>query len=276
LKQLARVQAFFLEADPGRRFCVFHPSSAPLGRGVVYVHPFAEEMNKSRRMAALQARSLAERGFDVLLIDLHGCGDSSGDFGDATWRHWLDDVARACQWFEARGVYMVYLWGLRLGALLALQAYGQRRLRIAGFLLWQPVVSGEAHLTQFLRLRVANQMLAGGAAGESTTELRRRLQAGESLEIAGYTLNTEMAAAIDSLKLAQLAPRELPVWWCEVVNEAGKGFTPASQKVLDGWREQGVPVATRMVVGEAFWATQEIAECPTLITATDEMLSAAP
>jgi exosortase A-associated hydrolase 2 len=242
----------------------------------VYVHPFAEEMNKSRRVAALQARALAGRGYDVLLIDLHGCGDSGGDFGDATWHHWLDDVASACRWFEARGVNAVYLWGLRLGALLALHAYDQRRLRIAGFLLWQPIVSGEAYLTQFLRLRVANQMLGTRAAGESTAALRKALQAEKSLEIAGYTLNAELAAAIDSLKLAQLAPRELPVWWCEVVNGAGKGFTPASQKVLDAWRDQGSSVTARAVVGEAFWATQEIAECPALIASTDEMMSAAP
>jgi alpha/beta superfamily hydrolase len=40
-------------------------------------------MNKARRMAALQARALAALGYGVLLLDLHGCGDSSGDFGDS-------------------------------------------------------------------------------------------------------------------------------------------------------------------------------------------------
>ena len=43
------------------------------------VKAWAEEMNKARRMAALQARLLAENGYAVLQIDLHGCGDSSGD-----------------------------------------------------------------------------------------------------------------------------------------------------------------------------------------------------
>ena len=78
---------FFLPSGDGQRFCLYHPAVnaqgvAPLGH-VVYVHPFGEEMNKSRRMATLQARALAQAGFSVLQVDLLGCGDSSGDFGDA-------------------------------------------------------------------------------------------------------------------------------------------------------------------------------------------------
>ena len=53
-------------------------------------------MNKSRRMAALQARAFAEMGFGVLQIDLFGCGDSSGDFSDARWDIWKQDLI-ACQ-----------------------------------------------------------------------------------------------------------------------------------------------------------------------------------
>jgi len=58
---------------------------------VVFAQPFVEEMNKSRRMAALQARALAGQGWAVLLPDLLGCGDSPGDKGDARWTAWVDD-----------------------------------------------------------------------------------------------------------------------------------------------------------------------------------------
>ena len=50
-------EAFFLpspEHPAGQRFCIYHPPQGATVRAlVVYVHPFAEEMNKSRRMAAL-------------------------------------------------------------------------------------------------------------------------------------------------------------------------------------------------------------------------------
>ena len=83
-------QAFFLPSDNGQRFCLYHPpqGSPPQGR-VLYLHPFAEELNSTRRVVAQQARALAKAGYGVLQIDLLGCGDSSGEFADATWAAWL-------------------------------------------------------------------------------------------------------------------------------------------------------------------------------------------
>ena len=74
-------EAFFLPAGREQRFCILHgaESGIPVRGALVYVHPFAEEMNKARRMAALQARAMAAAGYAVLQIDLYGCGDSAGD-----------------------------------------------------------------------------------------------------------------------------------------------------------------------------------------------------
>ena len=118
----APAEPFFLQADCGRRFCLYHaPQAEKECRGAfIYVHPFGEEMNKSRRMAALQARAFAAMGFGVLQIDLFGCGDSSGDFSDARWDIWKQDIAGARAWLAERVSAPISLWGLRLGALLAL------------------------------------------------------------------------------------------------------------------------------------------------------------
>ena len=110
-------EAFFLPASAGQRLALFHaPQASEKPHGaVVYVHPFAEELNKSRHMAALQARAMAAAGYAVLQIDLLGCGDSSGDFGDATWEDWLADVALACDWLQRRTAAPLWLWGQRTG-----------------------------------------------------------------------------------------------------------------------------------------------------------------
>ena len=73
---------FFLRFTAGNRFCLLHATDRRAVGAVLYVHPLAEEMNKSRRMAALQARALAASGWVVLQVDLFGCGDSDGDFGN--------------------------------------------------------------------------------------------------------------------------------------------------------------------------------------------------
>ena len=75
---------FFLPAAHGeQRLCLFHAPAGVARSKVLYLHPFAEEMNKCRPMLALTARQLAARGVQVLAVDLHGTGDSSGEFRDA-------------------------------------------------------------------------------------------------------------------------------------------------------------------------------------------------
>jgi len=274
-----QAQPFFLKTADGQRFCLFHPAAAPCRGGLLYLHPFGEEMNKSRRMAALQARALAAQGYAVLQLDLHGCGDSSGDFSEARWDGWLQDVALGRQWLEARLGRPVGIWGLRLGALLALD-YARRAVADGWraperLLLWQPVHNGAAFLTQFLRLRMANEMLASEASGEAktgTAALRDMLRAGTPLEVAGYELAPALADAFDALDMAALAP-PCPVSWLDVVAAEGRAQSPAGAKIARAWEQHGVTLDVQVAVGAQFWATQEITDCPALVEATTALFT---
>ena len=83
--------AFFLPTRNGSLFCLYHAPQGPVQRGqVLHLHPFAEELNTCRRISAQFARALSAAGYAVLQFDMHGCGDSEGDFGDATWAIWLN------------------------------------------------------------------------------------------------------------------------------------------------------------------------------------------
>ena len=118
----AAPQPFFLAGAAGPLFCLqLAPAPGVTPRGaLLYLPPFAEEANRSRRMAVLQARRLAARGWPVLLLDPFGTGDSAGAFHEARWELWLADAARAAAWLATRWPGgPVTLWGLRLGALLA-------------------------------------------------------------------------------------------------------------------------------------------------------------
>lgn len=254
----ASAQPFFLQARTGSRFCLFHRPAGVCRSALVYLHSFAEEMNKSRRMAALAARALAANGVAVLQIDLHGCGDSSGEFRDASWESWKEDAQLAATWLRAHTGCPVGLWGLRLGALLALDAAPV--VAPARLLLWQPVLKGDQFLTQFLRLRLASDMLQAGADSGGTRALRAQLLAGETLEVAGYELSPALAAAIDMLDAARLAPS------CKAdLIELGKEVSPASARVVAGW---GGVASASAVAGPQFWSTQENEDAPALLDAT--------
>jgi uncharacterized protein len=169
-----------------------HPPAGTCQGSVLFLHAFAEEMNKSRRMVALTARAIAAAGFAVLQIDLLGCGDSSGDLADASWAAWVDDTCQGAAWLQARYPGPLWLWGERAGSLLAVAALPQvvaaqaERLAAGGaakyassakpavhLLLWQPQTQGKLVLQQFLRLKMAAQMQQaqpdpGGHAASST------------------------------------------------------------------------------------------------------------
>ena len=262
-----KFEAFFLPASSGQRFCVFHPPDPQVARcgAVVYVHPFAEEMNKSRRMAALQAKTMAAHGYAVLQIDLHGCGDSSGDFGDASWAGWIDDVTRACDWLQQRFDLPLWLWGLRTGCLVAVEVANQIGSP-ARLLLWQPVVSGKQFLQQFLRLKIAGELLSGEGKGVMD-RLRQQLAHGESVEVAGYTLS---AALANGLENAELAPsgKILRIEWIEVSSKPDAVLSPLASAKLERWTTIGHEARGSVVCGPAFWQTTEISECPELLNAS--------
>lgn len=264
--------AFFLPVGTGERFCILHPAAPERRKGcVVYAHPFAEEMNKSRRMVALQASALADAGYAVLQLDLDGCGDSSGDFADASWEGWCSDVVRACRWMREQQPGPVWLWGLRAGVLVAAEA--ARRLDFpVNLLFWQPAVAGKSLLQQFLRLSLAAELVGGNSRG-AMEALRRRIDGGEPVEIAGYTLAPGLALGLEQAVLAPLPATTTKVIWLEVSSRADATLAPVSEKTLEALRQSGSAVFARVANGPAFWQTSEIEEAPELIRATVDALS---
>ena len=275
-------EVFFLPAASGQRFCLHYPAQGPFILGLVlYIHPFAEEMNKARRMASLQARALAQAGYAVLQIDLLGCGDSSGDLQDASWQSWVNDVVQGCHWLRSRthtsgagpDPVPLWLWGLRAGCLLAVAAADQLN-EACHFVFWQAPATGKPLLQQFMRLKVAGDMLGGQAKGVME-RLHQQLARGASLEIAGYTLTPVLANGLAQTVLAPPADRGpmQRLEWFELSTQEGALMSPASYNMIAQWQQAGFEVRSHRVRGPAFWKTAEIEEAPALIEATVAALS---
>jgi len=265
-----RADVFFLPAAGNeQRLCLFHAPAGAARSKILYLHPFAEEMNKSRRMAALACRALAEAGHAVLQIDLRGCGDSSADFGDASWADWQADVQLGLAALDARvpDDLPTWLWSLRAGCLLAVGDWG----RPVNHLFWQPMVRGKLALQQFLRLKLAADMASGADKG-AMEQMKTDLAAGRSVEVAGYTLGPALASGLEA---AELAPTGRPgrVEWLELSAREDASLLPASEPPIKRWQGTGWQVCAQVVRGPAFWATGEIEVAPALIDRTVEALS---
>ena len=264
-----RLAPFFLPTAGGEILVTaWLPLESPALEWVLVVPPFAEELNKSRRMLAMLGRKAAAAGRGVLLVDLAGTGDSWGDFRDARYETWLADLAQAARWVEQQGGSVTAVTGLRFGALLGMEfAAGLPTVR--QLLLWQPVLSGADVLTQFLRLRTAAGLTGGGDAKETQESLRARLRNGEVVEIAGYELTPELYAAIQDRQLASLMPgRPVRIDWFHLVRQAGATVPEAIAAAADTLAARGAAVETHALQGDAFWSTAEIAVCDALVAMT--------
>jgi exosortase A-associated hydrolase 2 len=253
------MQAFFLPVGDSRRFCLYREAIGSPSTPWVYVHPFAEEMNLSRRMAALQARAFAAAGHAVLQIDLFGCGDSDGDFGDADWDTWIDDVVAATDWLAQTTGQTPGLWGLRAGCLLAAEAAKKMAVLPAGFLFWQPVSSGEFFWRQFQRLGLTGAIVAG-------KERRKSLAApdlDQEVEVAGYRVSPSLAAGLSGSTL------DLPAGAgnvaCIEIGATADVLSAGLNERCEDWRGKGWTVSPMVISGPRFWIDPEVEDCNELI-----------
>jgi len=152
-------QARFIAA-PGdaadRPLFVWHHPAGPAvrrGAGIVLCPALGYEYMSAYRTWRLLAGRLAALGFDTLRLDYDGTGNSAGGPLDADRVHaWLRSIAGATA--EARrlsGTNRVALVGLRLGALLALQAAAADG-DVDRLVLWSPFPSGRACLRELRAL----------------------------------------------------------------------------------------------------------------------------
>ncbi|HWI13376.1 MAG TPA: hydrolase 2, exosortase A system-associated [Burkholderiales bacterium] len=276
---MTRLTGHFIEGTQGPLFvAVREPADDGAGgvRGcVLVVPPFAEEMNKTRRMLAELSIRLADRGIVTVVPDLYGTGDSAGDFGVVDWQTWQRDIGSVAAWAAARGMPVDRLLAVRLGAALALDCIASGNLpdTYRHTVFWQPVFDGARFVTQFLRLRTAASLTA--AQKESVSDLRASLQAGQVVDVAGYALSPRLAASVNACAMPEVLPVEFGRVTCiEITRSADVGITAPLAQLCERSVASGGSASTHTVVGEPYWASTEIVSVKGVIDKTCECFTA--
>ncbi|MBV8380882.1 MAG: hydrolase 2, exosortase A system-associated [Paucibacter sp.] len=254
---------------PQTRFCVLYPGRSPLRGQVVLAPPFAEELNKCRRMIRLQAEALAAAGFDVLVMDLLGTGDSPGEFGDASWNRWRDDLLAAVAHVRStrKESLPLWLWGVRAGCALA-AACARALDQDCRLLFWQPLAAPQ-QLQQWLRWAKVGTLLSGtsAASGAEAQTPQQRLDRGDPVDIGGYELSAVLARemAADGFE----PPGRLQALvWMEVCSPEPVPPPPWVVAQQSRWSGQVAEARLLQVEGPAFWSTVETEDAPLLVDAT--------
>ena len=266
-----------LEGARGDLIGFYHPPAPEVvAVGDVLVLPaFAEEMNRCRAMVTMQAQALAGVGMGTLVLDMRGTGDSAGEFDQADWDGWRDDLQLGLAWLRQHGNGCRTLWGVRLGALMATQLAAQDA-GIDQLLMWMPVVAGKPYWTQFLRIRIASEMDLPNRV-KSTEALRQQSAAGQVVEASGYQVGPVLAQQLDRLEMPiaqSLAGKSIA--WFEVGTNAETPVPRANAKLIGDWQANGLQVKVCQVVGAQFWQVHERELAPLLIDACTSVVRAWP
>ncbi len=272
----AQARPVFLPLNGRRLFALQIVPTGPCLGSVLYLPPFAEEMNRCRSTVAAMARALAGRGWHVLLLDHYGTGESDGEVTDGDWALWCADAAAAAQWLAAHTGHAPMLWGLRTGALMAAELLAQHGVGGQQLLLWQPVLEGKLFINQYLRLRIASQMVRDGER-ETTETIRSELARGGAVEIAGYPLTGRLADAVCDRRLADftstLASHQ--IHWIEVVSKTDQCLALPSRKLIDSLLDVGTVVHHATVVCPMVWQLQERSDTQALLQSSLDLLTQA-
>lgn len=263
----------FISGKAGPLFLLSSENYQNCDRCVLVIPPFAEEMNKTRKMISDLAKRLEIKGIAVVIPDLFGTGDSAGEFAEATWDIWIDDLQRVVHWTEHNLGPLTGIVATRLGCAIANELARLRVIsNISRTVFWQPTLDCSRYMNQFLRLRTAASMMIDKP--ESLNTLRARLSGGEALEIAGYELSGVLFNQLSNLPHPQSLALGLgEVCWFDIVRDAsGTDVSAAAAKFIEISAADGHSMRYQTISGEPFWSATEIVVNEELLDRTAEFL----
>lgn len=239
---------------------------------VILVPPFAEEMNRSKRMYVLCARMLANSGMHAICFDFSGTGDSTGGWGDFTYKDWVNDLSDVYQYTSSYADEINFI-ALRFGALVLMDMILDDQLRLKKCLLWDPIESGQVLTRQFVRMKIAAAM-ADTSKKITTQQVLQEMSDDGYLESSGYHITRSMFDDINTKNVANVINdvlKQVNIDWMTT----GK-FKQAQNKWLaNSFKQSDIQsdnINMHAVNDVKFWMQQEVTISPQLLKLTREVL----
>jgi exosortase A-associated hydrolase 2 len=239
--------AFIRNRRGARLFCAEEqPSAGDTRETWLICSPILEEKNVAHGAFVTLGRALAATGIRAVRIDYEGHGDSDGDTGELGLADWTNDVCDAAEQLAADAGQAITLLGCRAGALVAAQAaarIGARRL-----VAWCPVLQGEDHVHDLLRLNLTTQISVYKKVQQDRDAMIAALSEGGTVNIVGWTMGRALLESLMPATLGSLL-RDLscPVHILDLTRRAGDPPSEAAAAL------GSQTVAVQAVHGLPFW-----------------------
>jgi pimeloyl-ACP methyl ester carboxylesterase len=193
---------FFIEGDGWRNFAFLHAPECPAREsrgGIVFCYAMGLERVFSIRHLVEWARFLALKGYHVLRFDYRDQGDSDcDDPRGITIRHYLEDLDCAVGYLRSTGIECRAIFGLRMGALIAL-SYQKGCREDRDLILWEPILVGKEYNDFLLLEGIAGGLINTEGKRKTRKELREELLGGEGIDINGFFFRKSLYESLEGL-----------------------------------------------------------------------------
>lgn len=183
------------------------PQGVPRDAAVLVCAPFLTDYMRTHSMLRTLALDLADLGYPTLRFDYLGTGDSSGDLSTASVESWCRNISDAGHELQAiSGANHVIVFGIRLGALLAVEAL-KEPMRAKRFILLDPILCGSQYLLE-LRQSYDGLLRSHDQLTEEDKKLANEVET-------GYAIPQRLSDEITKLKLdvSAVSDATLKILW---------------------------------------------------------------
>ena len=98
-----------------------------------------------------EATAFRQMGYDVMMVDFRGCGNSSGNTTTISVRE-SEEVKISFDYILQSGEKRIFLWGGSMGAVTVAKAIDDYQLKVCGIILESPFASIQSHLKAKARI----------------------------------------------------------------------------------------------------------------------------